>query len=65
MNRFGDTPEGMVESAIEFAAICRKYDYHSLIFSMKSSNPKVMIAAYRLLTSASMPWAGTIHFTSA
>jgi (E)-4-hydroxy-3-methylbut-2-enyl-diphosphate synthase len=51
MNRFGDTPEGMVESAIEFAAICRKYDYHELIFSMKASNPKVMIAAYRLLVS--------------
>src|SRR5439155_18438798 len=51
MNRFGDTPEGMVESAIEFAAICRKYDYHALIFSMKASNPKVMIAAYRLLVA--------------
>ena len=51
MNRFGDTPEGMVESAIEFAAICRKYDYHELIFSMKASNPKVMILAYRLLAA--------------
>ncbi|HEX8217936.1 MAG TPA: flavodoxin-dependent (E)-4-hydroxy-3-methylbut-2-enyl-diphosphate synthase, partial [Chloroflexia bacterium] len=51
MNRFGDTPEGMVESAIEFAAIARKYDYHDLIFSMKSSNPKVMIEAYRLLVA--------------
>jgi len=51
MNRFGDTPAGMVESAIEFARIARKYGYHDLIFSMKSSNPKVMINAYRLLSS--------------
>ncbi|HEV2124043.1 MAG TPA: flavodoxin-dependent (E)-4-hydroxy-3-methylbut-2-enyl-diphosphate synthase, partial [Chloroflexota bacterium] len=51
MNRFGDTPLGMVESALEFAAICRKYEYHDLIFSMKASNPKVMIQAYRLLAA--------------
>jgi (E)-4-hydroxy-3-methylbut-2-enyl-diphosphate synthase len=51
MNRYGDTPAGMVESAFEFARICRKYDYHDLIFSMKSSNPKVMIEAYRLLVA--------------
>jgi (E)-4-hydroxy-3-methylbut-2-enyl-diphosphate synthase len=51
MNRFGDTPEGMVESALEFAHICRKHEYHDLIFSMKASNPKVMIAAYRLLAA--------------
>lgn len=49
MNRFGDTPEGMVESALEFARICVKNDYHHFLFSMKSSNPKVMILAYRLL----------------
>lgn len=49
MNRYGDTPAGMVESAFEFAQICRKYDYHDIIFSMKSSNPKIMIQAYRLL----------------
>ena len=49
MNRFGDTPEGMCESALEFVRICRKHDYHALILSMKASNPKVMIAAYRLL----------------
>lgn len=49
MNRFGDTPKGMVESALEFTRICRKYDYHEIIFSMKASNPKVMIQAYRLL----------------
>jgi (E)-4-hydroxy-3-methylbut-2-enyl-diphosphate synthase len=51
MNRFGDTPAGMVESAVEFARIARKYGYHDFIFSMKSSNPKVMINAYRLLSS--------------
>jgi (E)-4-hydroxy-3-methylbut-2-enyl-diphosphate synthase len=51
MNRFGDTPLGMVESALEFAAIARELDYHDLVFSMKSSNPKVMIQAYRLLVS--------------
>jgi len=51
MNRYGDTPLGMVESALEFARIARGLDYHALIFSMKSSNPKVMIAAYRLLVA--------------
>ncbi len=51
MNRFGDTPLGMVESALEFARICHKYGYHDLIFSMKASNPKVMIQAYRLLAA--------------
>jgi (E)-4-hydroxy-3-methylbut-2-enyl-diphosphate synthase len=49
MNRFGDTPEGMCESALEFVRICRKNGYHAVILSMKASNPKVMIAAYRLL----------------
>ncbi|MDF1849631.1 MAG: (E)-4-hydroxy-3-methylbut-2-enyl-diphosphate synthase [Verrucomicrobiales bacterium] len=49
MNRFGDTPLGMVESALEFAHIARKHDYHNFVFSMKASNPKVMIEAYRLL----------------
>lgn len=49
MNRYGDTPTGMIESALEFTRIARKYDYHDLIFSMKSSNPLVMIEAYRLL----------------
>jgi (E)-4-hydroxy-3-methylbut-2-enyl-diphosphate synthase len=51
LNRYGDTPLGMVESALEFARIARDLDYHALIFSMKSSNPKVMIAAYRLLVA--------------
>jgi len=49
MNRYGDTPLGMVESALEFARVCRKHNYHDIIFSMKASNPKVMIEAYRLL----------------
>src|ERR671936_2711113 len=51
MNRYGDTPAGMVESALEFARIARKHDYHDLVFSMKASNPKVMIQAYRLLVA--------------
>ena len=51
MNRFGDTPLGMVESALEFARICRQHDFHNFKFSMKSSNPKVMIECYRLLVA--------------
>ena len=51
MNRYGDTPLGMVESALEFARIARELDFHDFIFSMKASNPKVMVAAYRLLVS--------------
>ena len=51
MNRYGDTPLGMVESALEFARIARDLDYHAFIFSMKASNPKIMIAAYRLLVA--------------
>ena len=51
MNRYGDTPLGMVESALEFARIARDHDYHALVFSMKATNPKVMIEAYRLLVA--------------
>jgi len=51
MNRYGDTPRGMVESALEFARIARSLDYHNFVFSMKASNPKVMIEAYRLLVA--------------
>ena len=51
MNRYGDTPLGMVESALEFARIARDEDYHNFCFSMKASNPKVMIEAYRLLVA--------------
>jgi len=49
MNRYGDTPLGMVESALEFLRIARAHSYHDIILSMKASNPKVMIQAYRLL----------------
>src|SRR5690349_18870121 len=51
MNRYGDTPLGMVESAQEFARIARELEYHQFVFSMKASNPKVMIEAYRLLVA--------------
>ncbi|MFC5456574.1 (E)-4-hydroxy-3-methylbut-2-enyl-diphosphate synthase [Prosthecobacter fluviatilis] len=51
MNRHGDTPLGMVESALEFARIARAQGYHNFLFSMKASNPKVMIEAYRLLVA--------------
>ncbi len=51
MNRYGDTPLGMVESALEFARIARDDGYHDFVFSMKASNPKVMIEAYRLLVA--------------
>jgi len=49
MSRYGDTANGMVESAMEFLRIARKEDYHEIVLSMKSSNPIVMVQAYRLL----------------
>jgi (E)-4-hydroxy-3-methylbut-2-enyl-diphosphate synthase len=49
MSRFGDTPLGMVESAMEFIRICEDLDYRNLVISMKASNPQVMVQAYRLL----------------
>ncbi len=49
MNRYGDTPLGMVESALEFLRICEAHQFRQIILSMKASNPKVMIQAYRLL----------------
>jgi len=49
MSRYGDTAMGMVESAMEFLRIARAEDYHNIILSMKSSNPQVMVQAYRLL----------------
>lgn len=51
LSRFGDTPEGMVQSALEFIHICRKNDYHDLVISMKASNTLVMVQAYRLLVT--------------
>src|SRR3984885_12831057 len=65
MNRYGDTPLGIVESALEFARIARDLQFHDFIFSMKASNPKVMIAAYRLLVSrlieAGPDWNYPVH----
>ncbi len=49
MSHYGDTPEGMVESAMEFIRICEDLNYHQIVVSMKSSNPQVMVRAYRLL----------------
>ncbi len=49
MSRYGDTPMGMVESAMEFLRIARSETYHNIILSMKASNPQVMVQAYRLL----------------
>jgi len=63
MNRYGDTPFGMVESALEFARVCREYNYHDFIFSMKASNPLVMIQAYRLLVAEmrALGWDYPLH----
>ena len=49
LSKYGDTPIGMVESALEFLRICKSLDYHNVIISMKASNPQVMVQAYRLL----------------
>ena len=51
MSFYGDSAQGMVESALEFANICRKLDFHNFVFSMKASNPVVMVQAYRLLAA--------------
>ncbi|MFL5789140.1 MAG: (E)-4-hydroxy-3-methylbut-2-enyl-diphosphate synthase [Flavisolibacter sp.] len=51
MSRYGDTPIGMVESAMEFLRIARAESYHNIVLSMKSSNPQVMVQAYRLLVA--------------
>lgn len=63
MNRYGDTPRGMVESALEFARVCRQNNYHDFMFSMKSSNPQVMILAYRLLVAEmiALGWDYPLH----
>lgn len=63
MNRYGDTPLGMVESALEFARVCRKLGYHDFMFSMKASNPLVMMQAYRLLVCEMMKigWDYPLH----
>jgi (E)-4-hydroxy-3-methylbut-2-enyl-diphosphate synthase len=51
LSRYGDTPLGMVESAMEFLIICRDHDYHEIVLSMKASNTQVMVQAYRLLVN--------------
>jgi len=51
LSRYGDTPKGMVESAMEFLRICREENYHEIILSMKASNTRVMVQAYRLLVA--------------
>lgn len=63
MNRYGDTPQGMVESALEFARVCRELNFHDFLFSMKASNPLVMIQAYRLLVAEMMTlgWDYPLH----
>jgi len=63
MSRYGDTPFGMVESAFEFARVCRSMGYHDIIFSMKASNTLVMIEAYRLLVFAmqKIGWDYPLH----
>ena len=60
---YGDTPGGMVESAFEFARVCRKHDFHNFLFSMKASNPLVMVQAYRLLASEmyKLDWNYPLH----
>ena len=63
LSYYGDTPRGMVESAIEFADICRSMDYHNFVFSMKASNPLVMVQSYRLLAAEQyrMGWDYPLH----
>ena len=63
LSYYGDTPRGMVESAFEFANICRSLDYHNFLFSMKASNPLVMVQAYRLLSEEmySNGWDYPLH----
>jgi len=63
LSRYGDTADGMVESAFEFARICRKHDFHNFVFSMKASNPLVMVQAYRLLAAEmyKLGWTYPLH----
>ncbi|MFZ1786177.1 MAG: (E)-4-hydroxy-3-methylbut-2-enyl-diphosphate synthase [Ferruginibacter sp.] len=61
MSRYGDTAMGMVESAMEFLRIARDEDYHNIVLSMKSSNPQVMVQAYRLLVNHMMDEFGEAY----
>jgi len=61
--QYGDSPEGMVASAVEFGEICRSLDFHNFIFSMKASNPRVMVQAYRALAKEmyKLGWDYPLH----
>src|SRR3712207_3070807 len=61
MSRYGDTPLGMVESAMEFLRIARAENYHNIVLSMKSSNPQVMVQAYRLLAQTMLTEFGECY----
>jgi (E)-4-hydroxy-3-methylbut-2-enyl-diphosphate synthase len=63
MNRWGDTPQGMVESAVEFLEVCEQEALNDVVLSMKASNPQVMIQAYRLLAArlAALGWDHPFH----
>ncbi|CAN1171917.1 4-hydroxy-3-methylbut-2-en-1-yl diphosphate synthase (ferredoxin), chloroplastic [Linum perenne] len=63
MSYYGDSPQGMVESAFEFARICRKLDFHNFVFSMKASNPVIMVTAYRRLVAEmnALGWNYPLH----
>lgn len=61
MSRYGDTPMGMVESAMEFLRIAREQDYHQIVLSMKASNTQVMVEAYRLLVSTMLDEFGECY----
>ena len=61
MSRYGDTPMGMVESAMEFLRIARAEDYHQIVLSMKASNPLVMVQAYRLLVKTMQEEFGVVY----
>ncbi len=61
MSRYGDTAMGMVESAMEFLRIARYEDYHNIVLSMKSSNPQVMVQAYRMLVQTMFAEFGEIY----
>jgi len=63
LNRYGDTPQGMVESAFEFLRVCRDENYHEIVLSMKASNVQVMVQAYRLLVHRMMHegWDYPLH----
>lgn len=61
MSRYGDTAMGMVESAMEFLRIARYESYHNIVLSMKSSNPQVMVQAYRLLVQSMLDEFGECY----